>query len=73
MLVYLKLKSQLEKLFNEEDGMGTLEVVIIIAVLLGLAFLLKGFVFDLFGKLKNDINNSDKIKNIMAVVWQQWC
>lgn len=73
MYYYLKMKSKLESFFKEEEGMGTLEVVIIIAVLLGLAFLLKGFVFDLFDKLKDDINNSDKINNIMAVVWQTWC
>lgn len=54
---------------ENEEGMGTLEVVIIIAVLIGLAFLLKDFVFDFFKSLTDGIKDETNIKNIMSMVW----
>lgn len=72
-MFYIKLKQKIQQLIKGEEGMGTLEVVIIIAVLICLAFLLKGFVVDFFKSLTNDIKTDDKVKNLMGVAWQLWC
>ncbi|MGX8794707.1 Flp1 family type IVb pilin [Fusibacter sp. JL298sf-3] len=63
------MKQFLKPLMENEEGMGTLEVVIIIAVLIGLAFLLKDFVFDFFKSLTDGIKDETNIKNIMSMVW----
>lgn len=72
-MIFLKLKQKFKQFIKEEEGMGTLEVVIIIAVLICLAFLLKGFVVDFFKSLTNDIKTDDKVKNLMGFAWQLLC
>lgn len=72
-MLFLKIKQKFKAFIKAEEGMGTLEVVIIIAVLICLAFLLKGFVVDFFKSLTNDIKTDDKVKNLMGVAWQLLC
>jgi len=54
----------LKRFFIEEDGMGTVEIVIIVAVLVGIALLFRkaifGFVDDMVTKVfkdNQDVNN----------------
>ena len=42
--MYIKLKYCFEKLFKDESGMGTIEVIIIIAVLVSLALVFRNFI-----------------------------
>lgn len=49
------LKHKLKSFFGEEDGMGTVEVILIIVVLVGLVLIFKdqitSIINDLFGKI----------------------
>lgn len=49
---------------KKEDGMGTIEIIIIIAILIGLAFLFKSFIDTFFIGLTNEIENSDQLRQI---------
>ncbi len=58
------MMNEVKRFVNEEDGMGTLEIVIIIAVLLSLALLFKGKIKEMWDsatksldKKKNDLEN----------------
>lgn len=55
-----KLKG-LKQFFEEEDGMGTVEIILIIVVLVGLVIIFKSqitaIVQKLFGKITNEVNN----------------
>ena len=44
----------------EEDAMGTIEIVIIIAVLVAIAIIFKDTISDFAGKLMEDVFNSRK-------------
>lgn len=54
-----KLKG-LKQFFREEDGMGTVEIILIIVVLIGLVIIFKSqitaIVQKLFGKITNEVN-----------------
>lgn len=39
------MQSMVKRLFKEEDGLGTVEIVIIIAVLVGLALIFRNYIF----------------------------
>ena len=51
--------------FNKnEKGMGTIEIVIIIAVLIGLAFLFRTFVMGFFSDLTKGIKDNNQINDL---------
>lgn len=55
------------KLFiKEEKGMGTIEIVIIIAVLIGLAFLFRTFAVDFFMELTEGIKSNNQIDSLFT-------
>ena len=43
---YIKVKSFFDRVFKDESGMGTIEVIIIIAVLVSLALVFRNFIMD---------------------------
>jgi hypothetical protein len=57
MLNYLKM-------LKDDRGMGTIEVVIIIAVLVLLGFLFKDFAIDFFSDLTNGIETNSQIDQL---------
>ena len=52
--------SQLKRFFNEETGMGVVEVVLIIVVLVGLVVMFNEEITDLVTKIFKSINKSAK-------------
>lgn len=63
-MFFLNLRSNFCKLWNEEEGMGTIEIVIIIAVLIGLAFLFRGFAVSFFNELTDGIRDNNQINEL---------
>ncbi|MGE5473679.1 MAG: Flp1 family type IVb pilin [Ignavibacteriales bacterium] len=61
------MKEALKRLMFEEDGLGTVEIVLIIAILVGLALLFKkqivGFVARIMGGVVNTSVNPGDIEN----------
>lgn len=61
------MKKLLSRFWKEEEGMGTVEIVIIIAVLVAVALIFReqiiGAVTNLMGKLFSN-ENTDKMTNI---------
>ena len=55
------MKELIRRFFKEEDGMGTVEIILIIVVLIGLVIIFKsqitGVINTLFGKISNEISN----------------
>lgn len=49
---------------KEEDGLGTVEIVVIIAVLLGIALLFRTYIFDFVRNILDKIFNSPELKEI---------
>ena len=52
---------------QDESGLGTIEMVILLAILIGLAFLFKGFIGDVFESVTkgidtNDLGNASKLE-----------
>lgn len=58
------MKNYIKGIKNREDGMGTVEIVIIVAVLVGIALIFRaqlfGFVYDITG----NIFNSNEIREM---------
>lgn len=52
---YLKVKAFFDKLIKGESGMGTIEVIIIIAVLVALALVFRNFIMDMAGMIFDKI------------------
>lgn len=52
--------SQLERFYKEETGMGVVEVVLIIVVLVGLVVMFNEEITDLVSKIFRSINKSAK-------------
>ena len=52
--------SQLERFYKEETGMGVVEVVLIIVVLVGLVVMFNEEITDLVSKIFKSINKSAK-------------
>jgi hypothetical protein len=56
------VKVQLQKLWQEEDGLGTLEILLIVAVLVALAIIFRKWIVhwfnDLIGKANTNLNDS---------------
>lgn len=55
-----KIKNRILELINDESGMGVIEVILIIVVLVGLAFVFKNQISaianGLYGSIKEQIN-----------------
>lgn len=49
---------------KKTHGMGTIEIVIIIAVLIGLAFLFRGFAISFFNELTEGIKANNQIGDL---------
>lgn len=47
VMLYIKVKSFWERLVKGESGMGTIEIIIIIAVLVALALVFRNFIMEL--------------------------
>ncbi|KNY25068.1 Flp1 family type IVb pilin [Pseudobacteroides cellulosolvens] len=55
------MKSLIKSFLKEEEGLGTVEIVIIIAVLVGLAIIFRGAIFSFLDQLlKKLFEGSDK-------------
>ena len=52
-----KIKSRMLKIFRDESGMGVIEVVLIIVVLVGLALVFKTQISSIANGLYNSIKN----------------
>jgi len=55
------MKELMRRFWKDESGMGTVEIILIIVVLIGLVIIFKsqitGVVNSLFGKITNEISN----------------
>lgn len=51
---------------KKSRGMGTIEIVIIIAVLIGLAFLFRGFAISFFNELTEGIKANNQIGDLFT-------
>lgn len=58
--------------WKEEKGMGTIEIVIIVAVLVGLAFLFHAFVTGFFDDVVNGIKNKTKVDDLFTLIDWLW-
>lgn len=61
ILKWLKLN-----IFKDEKGMGTIEIVILIAVLIGLAFLFRAFAVGFFTDLTEGIKQNNQIDDLFS-------
>lgn len=53
---------------KSEEGMGTIEIVIIIAILVALAFLFRGFIIEFFNDLTSGIRNNPQIDDLFSML-----
>ena len=65
-LMHYILVSKSFKLLKREEGMGTIEIVIIIAVLIGLAFLFRSFAVSFFMELTEGIKDNNQINELFT-------
>jgi Flp pilus assembly pilin Flp len=63
----MKLRTTAQRLWNEEDGMGTLEVILIIAVILILAIAFRKWIVGWFENLLKDANTQLEDKGKTSV------
>ncbi len=65
--ILFELKESLSTNFlKKEEGMGTIEIVIIIAVLIGLAFLFRSFAVSFFTELTEGIKENNQINELFT-------
>ena len=50
--------------FKKEDGMGTIEIIILIALLVGLAFLFRTFAVNFFNDISSGIRDSHQVEQL---------
>jgi Flp pilus assembly pilin Flp len=59
-----KMMEMVKRFFKEDDGMGTVEIVIIVAVLVGLALVFRNQIYhlvdQLFGKIFDGVSETTK-------------
>jgi len=55
------------RFFTEEDGMGTVELVIIVAVLVGIALIFREAIFDFVDQTVNGIFLDDKVQDLKTI------
>ncbi len=48
----------IKRFLKEEDGINTVEIVVVIAILVGLALLLKGQILGIINKIFGQLNNA---------------
>lgn len=63
------IKQKMKKVIYDESGLGTIEVVIILAVLVGLAFLFHTFAKGLFTDISNGIKNKTNVDSLFSYLW----
>ena len=56
----MKIRHDLEKWFEEEDGIGVIEVVLILVVLIGLVIIFKKQITTLLNNVFKEINSQSK-------------
>ncbi len=56
----MKIRHELEKWFEEEDGIGVIEVVLILVVLIGLVIIFKKQITTLLNNVFKEINSQSK-------------
>ncbi len=56
--LWLRAKNVWENFWEEEDGMGVVEVILIIVVLIGLVLIFKGRMTSLVGNIFNKVDSS---------------
>lgn len=59
------MKGIMTRFFKEEEGMATIEIVLIVVILAGAAFLFRGAIEGFFTMITNAISN--KIGNIISM------
>lgn len=62
-------KKKIRRAIQDESGLGTIEIVIILAVLVGLAFLFHAFAKGFFSDITKGINDNTKIDNLFSMLW----
>lgn len=62
-------KQKIRRVVEDERGLGTIEIVIILAVLVGLAFLFHAFAKGFFSDITKEINNNTKIDSLFSMLW----
>ncbi len=62
--MWLLIKNKVRALWNKNEGLGTVEMVIILAVLVGLALLFRHYLIDLAQKFFEGVFGSDRVKDI---------
>lgn len=66
----MKMKTVLNEihlhLLKDEKGMGTIEIVILIAVLIGLAFLFRTFAVGFFTDITEGIKQNNQINTLFS-------
>lgn len=55
----------IKRFLNEEDGMGTVEIVIIVAVLVGLALLFRQQIFEFAQNVMDKVFSGDSVSNFL--------
>lgn len=55
-----QLKNQIQAFWREEDGIGVIEVVLILVVLIGLVIIFKKQITNLLESIFKEINNQSK-------------
>lgn len=55
-----KLKREIDRLWSEEDGVGVIELVLILVVLIGLVIIFKKQITTLLQNIFKEINNQSK-------------
>ncbi len=63
------MKRLIAQYFKEEDGFGTVEIVIIIAILIGIAFIFKKQIYSLidqiFGRIFSDAGETTNVDQVI--------
>ncbi len=57
------MNNLIKSFIKEEDGMGTVEIVVIIAVLVGVALIFRTAIIEFVRNLMNSIFSNDEIVN----------
>jgi|GEM_PF-1352046 len=60
------IQEKSKQFIQKEEGMGTIEIVIIIAVLIGLAFLFRSFAVSFFTELTEGIKENNQINELFT-------
>lgn len=56
----MNMRDEIRDFWKEEDGVGVIEVVLILVVLIGLVIIFKGQITDLLNNIFKEINSQSK-------------